>query len=145
MVKTHKGFFKPKNPEKYKGNPTNIVYRSSWELKFMIWCDNTAAVTQWSSEEIVIPYKSPLDGKWHRYFPDFYIVTKEGTKLIEIKPHKETQQPDPQKYKTKKRFLTESITFAKNMAKWKAAEEYCADRKWKFVTMTEKELGIGRK
>lgn len=141
------GFFKPKNPQKYKGDPTNIVYRSGWELKLMLYLDSRKDVISWGSEEIIIPYRSPIDGKIHRYFPDF-IVTKinnEGKKetaVIEVKPYYQTLPPENSKNKSKKRFLTEVYTWGLNEAKWKAAKEYCKDRGWSFHIFTEKELGI---
>ena len=55
----YSGYFKPKNPTKYRGNPTNIVYRSLWERKFMVFCDNNPSILQWGSEEIIIPYRAP--------------------------------------------------------------------------------------
>ena len=70
---TYKGKFKPKNPTKYQGDIKEIVYRSSWELKMMKYCDTTKSIIEWGSEELVIPYVSPWDGRYHRYFPDFYI------------------------------------------------------------------------
>jgi hypothetical protein len=139
------GKFKPKNYKKYKGDPTTIVYRSGWELKFMNWCDGDRSVVSWSSEEVVIPYKCPTDNKVHRYFPDFWLKIKEptGTQeyLVEVKPLKQTQQPKPQKRQTK-RYITEVLTYAKNDAKWRAAQEYCDDRKWNFRIITERELRI---
>ena len=142
----YKGKFRPSEPKKYKGDPTNIVYRSLWELKFMRYCDSNKNVVKWSSEEIVIPYKSPLDNRFHRYFPDFYLKYKdvEGKmieKVIEIKPAAQVKEPKIQKRKTKK-YVTEVVNYAKNQAKWMAAEEFCKDRRWKFQILTEKELGI---
>jgi len=141
MMKTNmasiKGFFKPKNPQKYKGDPTNIVYRSGWELKLMLYLD---------SEEIVIPYRSPIDNKIHRYFPDFIVtkINKEGKKetaLIEVKPYKQTIPPTKQSNITRK-YLTEVKNWGVNEAKWNAAKSYCEDRGWSFHIFTEKELGI---
>ena len=63
---TYKGFFKPKNPQKYRGDPTNIIYRSGWELKLMLYLDEHKDVVNWGSEELIIPYRSPIDGKVHR-------------------------------------------------------------------------------
>ena len=144
--KSYSGRFKPSNPGKYKGDPTNIIYRSLWERKFMVWCDLNENVLEWGSEEIIIPYISPVDGRVHRYFPDFYVRarTRDGrsTKLIiEVKPKSQTQPPKKQKRVTKK-YLTEVKTYAVNDAKWKAAREYCADRKMSFVILTEKELKV---
>ena len=152
MAKYHQGRYRPKNPDKYIGDPTNIIYRSSWELRLMSYLDKQPNVIRWGSEELVIPYKSPLDNKYHRYFTDFYVekLNKEGKKetvVIEVKPKKETLPPDASKGKTKtgkkkKRFIQEALTWEKNKAKWKAANEFCKDRGWKFVIMTEYELGI---
>ena len=76
----YSGLYKPVNPKKYRGNPTRIIYRSMWEKKFMIFCDHTSTIVEWGSEEIIIPYRSPIDGRVHRYYPDFYIkiLTKSG-------------------------------------------------------------------
>jgi len=143
---TYKGYFKPKNPQKYKGDPTNIVYRSRWELKFMSYVDNHDDIISWSSEEVIVPYISPVDGKRHRYFPDFLItkINNEGKKetlMIEIKPFKQTKPPEIQTKKTKT-YLNEVFTWGINSAKWAAAEEYCKDKGYKFVIMTENELGV---
>lgn len=140
------GRFSPRNPNKYAGDVTNIIYRSSWERRAMVYFDTNENVLQWSSEEIVIPYISPLDDRIHRYFPDFCIRTrqKDGsnkTFLIEVKPYKQTQPPEPGKKATRK-YITEIATWGVNEAKWKAAKEYCADRNWEFTIITEKELGI---
>lgn len=142
----YQGYFKPKNPQKYKGDPTNIIYRSSWELKLMRFLDERKDIIKWSSEEIIIPYRSPIDGKWHRYFPDFLVtkINKDGileTALIEVKPKSQTQPPKRQN-KITKRYLTEVKTWGVNEAKWKAALEFCKDRGWSFHIFTEKELGI---
>ncbi|NBT09027.1 MAG: head completion protein [Chitinophagia bacterium] len=139
---SYKGFFKPKNPQKYRGNPTNIVYRSSWECKMMTYVDQHPDVVEWGSEEFSIPYVSPIDGKIHRYFPDFWIKKKDNEILVvEIKPSVQTKPPKPQKRITK-RYVTEVRTWGINSAKWKAAKSYCDDRKWKFIIMDEYNLGI---
>lgn len=143
---SYKGSFRPRNPEKYQGNPNNIVYRSLWELKLMRYLDDHSEVISWGSEEIAIPYRSPVDGKIHRYFPDFVVKkkNKDGTTstiMIEVKPRAQTIEPKVQKKATKK-YINEVMTWGVNQAKWKAAENYCQDRMWKFQLMTEKELGI---
>lgn len=150
MGKYYQGRFKPKNPQKYAGDPTNIIYRSRWELVLMSYLDKHSKVIEWSSEEVVIPYKSPIDGRWHRYFMDFKVkqINNEGvqeTILIEVKPKKQTRPPDMKKTKTgkpTKRYLQEVQTWGVNEAKWKAAIEYCKDRKWKFQIFTEDNLGV---
>ena len=146
---SYKGKFQPKNTQKYVGNPTNIVYRSLWERKFMIYCDTNENVLEWGSEEIAIPYRSPVDGKIHRYFPDAYIKVKEPDGnikkyLIEIKPHKQTMPPKKPQRQTKG-YIYEAYEYAKNQSKWEAATEYCKDRGWTFKILSENELGIGKK
>lgn len=143
---SYKGKFRPSYPSKYKGDPTNIIYRSLWELRFMNWCDRNENIIEWGSEEFCIPYISPLDNRIHRYFPDFYmkVIESNGSKksyVIEVKPKNQVTGPKKQQRKTK-RYLAEVMEFAKNKAKWKAAEEFCADRLWEFKIVTEKELGI---
>jgi hypothetical protein len=140
----HQGKFKPINPTKYLGDPTNIIYRSSWERQCMIYFDNNPNIVQWGSEEVVIPYRSPLDKRVHRYFVDFVVKakTKDGkvqTSLVEVKPYKQTQSPKIQKRKTRK-YLNEVTTYLVNEAKWKAAESFCKERKWNFQIITEHEL-----
>jgi hypothetical protein len=143
---SYKGKFRPSNYQKYKGDPTNIIYRSLWELKFMNWCDKNENILEWGSEEFWIPYVSPIDNRVHRYFPDFYLKVKEQNGsikkyVIEVKPLKQTVEPQPSKRKTKK-YLYEAMEYAKNQAKWKAAREFCEDRRYEFKIITEKELGI---
>jgi len=142
----YRGKFRPKNPQKYRGDPTNIIYRSLWERNCMRYFDENPNVLKWSSEEVIVPYKSPIDGRYHRYFPDFLIrvKNKQGqleTIMIEVKPYKETREPKPQKRLTKN-YLYEVKTWGINKSKWEAAIQFCKDRKWKFMIITEKELGI---
>ena len=107
----------------------------------MNWCDMNDDVSEWSSEEVVIPYRSPLDKRIHRYYIDFCIKIRNRTYLIEVKPERFTREPSIPKRKTK-RFLNEVAQYAVNQAKWKSAREFCADRNWEFKIITEKELGI---
>ena len=141
---SYKGWFTPRNPSKYKGDATNIVYRSSWELRVMKYLDEQPNVIWWASEELPIPYKSPIDQKVHRYFPDFIArirqVNKEITVVIEVKPFNQTQMPK-QKRKTQK-FLQEIATYAINQEKWRAADLFCKEHGWQFKIITEKELGL---
>lgn len=144
---TYKGIFKPDNPSKYKGDPTNIVYRSGWELKFMRYLDHHQNVLEWSSEELHVPYHSPVTGRVHRYFPDFIVKkrSKDGTieiLMIEIKPKVQTEPPKVQSKPRGKKYIKEVYTWAVNSAKWDAARNYCLNKGWKFVIMTEKELGV---
>ena len=142
----YSGKFSPKNTNKYLGDPTNIWYRSLWERRVMVHLDGNPNVIEWSNEEIVIPYLSPVDGKWHRYFPDFFVRIKnrEGlteAMILEVKPKSQSVPPKVQNRVTK-RYIREVVTYGINEAKWKAADEYCKDRKWKFMVITEDQLGI---
>ena len=142
----YKGRYTPKNPKKYKGDHHNIVYRSLWERKFMVYCDNSDNILEWGSEEIIIPYLSPWDGKLHRYFPDFYIKVRQASGnikkfIIEVKPKKQTKPPKPVHRKTKK-WLNEVRTYSINEAKWKSASEWCSNNDMEFKILTEEELGI---
>lgn len=143
---SYKGKFTPTQSNKYKGDSRNIIYRSLWELKFMKWCDRNANILEWGSEEFFIPYISPKDNRVHKYYPDFIIKVKESTNkiktyVIEVKPKKQTEPPKKRKRVTKS-YIYECTTFAVNQAKWKAAKEFCDDRRIEFKIITEKELGI---
>ena len=143
---SYKGKYYPSFPRKYKGDPTNIIYRSLWERKFMVYCDKNQNILEWASEEIAIPYRSPIDNRVHRYFPDFYMKVKETNGkiknyVIEVKPAKQTKPPAKPKRQTKG-YIREAYEYARNQAKWKAAREYCADRMWEFKVITEKELDL---
>ena len=137
----YKGKFIPKNLKKYKGNPLKIIFRSLWERKIMQWCDQNSQIIEWASEVVTIPYLCPTDRKKHKYFPDFYIKSINNgtikTQIIEVKPKKQTQPPKFSGKISKKRLIRESKSWAKNQAKWKAANEYCKDRKWEFHIITE--------
>ena len=142
----YKGKFRPSIPKKYRGDYTNIIYRSLWEPKFMKYCDSNPNILEWGSEEVIVPYRSPIDNRYHRYFPDFYIKVRESTgkikrMIIEIKPQKQCVEPKVQKRKTKS-YVYQVCEYARNQAKWEAAKEFCEDRKWEFKVLTENELGI---
>ena len=141
--KPYQGKYPIKNYQKYKGNPNNIIFRSGWELRFMVYCDNNPAVVQWNSEETVIPYLSPKDNMIHRYFPDFWIKvqTESGFQecLVEVKPKHQCKPPVLKKRKTK-RFLMEQLTYEVNQAKWAAAEAYCSKNNMRFIVLTEDDL-----
>ena len=138
----HKRKYTPIFPEKYTGDPTNIIMRSSWETMFASWCDKNPSVVKWSSEETIIPYRCPTDNHIHRYFVDFKITVNTGkTYLVELKPYKQTQLPEYPGKRTQ-RYLIESLTFMKNQAKWEAATNYAKDRGWEFKIITEHELGL---
>jgi len=137
----YKGRYKPKHPKKYIGNPTKVIYRSLLEKRFMLYCDKTDNILEWGSEEIIVPYKSPIDNRIHRYFTDFIVKlkNKDGiieTLLIEVKPKKQCSPPK----KKSKRFLSEMKTYAINTAKWKSATEYAENKGWRFIIITDETL-----
>lgn len=142
---TYHGRFTPKYPNKYKGDPTNIIYRSSWEQHVMRQLDLHPQVEWWASEELPIKYFSPVDKKTHRYFPDFIVKVRRSngsssTYILEVKPQAQTTLRTT-KRQTRK-FLEEAKTYAINQAKWKAADEFCKDNGWTFKVITENDLGL---
>jgi len=149
MSKTLQGKFKPRNPEKYKGNPTEIYYRSSWEKLCMNYFDLREDVQSWQSEEKCIWYADPVSKKNRRYFPDFIIKykNKDGilvTEVIEVKPYKQVVGPPQNPKRRTKSWVNEVKTYLTNQAKWKAATNWCEDRGYNFRIITEKELGLSK-
>jgi hypothetical protein len=148
MGKYFKERFKPRFPEKYRGDPTEIIFRSSWEFAVMRKFDDDPNVLQWSSEEQAILYTSPLDNKLHRYFPDFIVKKKtpEGVKtfMIEVKPEKQCKPPKAQQ-KATKGYINEMATFAVNQCKWEAARKYCARMGMIFEVWDEYSIGIKKR
>jgi hypothetical protein len=143
---SYKGKYQLKNPSKYKGNPTLVIYRSLWERSYMKKLDLNENILEWSSEEIALPYKSPLDNRIHKYYPDFYVKERlsDGTikkYIVEIKPKKQTLEPKVPKRKTKG-YLYEVMEYAKNQSKWNSAREYCKDHGYEFKILTEDDLNI---
>jgi len=141
----YKGKYKIKNPDKYAGNPNTVVFRSLWERNTFRWCENNPKVKLWNSEEIVVPYKSTVDKRLHRYYVDLLIqMDNKQTYLIEIKPKKETMPPPKRSRKTRK-YINEQLTYIKNNDKWEAADQFAKHKGWKFQVWTEetlKNLGI---
>ena len=142
----YSGKFRPRFPKKYKGDASKIVYRSSWEARCMNYFDLNENILWWASEEVIVPYKSPVDGRYHRYYPDFVINVRQRdgrtkTLMIEVKPENQKNAPKVRARKTKK-YINEVVTYAVNQAKWDAATEYCNDRMWEFKVLTEKDMGI---
>ena len=144
---TYKGRYFPTNPKKYRGNPNQIIYRSLWERKVMVYCDKNDAILEWGSEEIIVPYLSPWDGRIHRYFPDFYMKVRQAdgsTKkfIIEVKPKKQCSPPNPNPNRRTKRWISEVRTWGVNEAKWKSAVDWCDNNGMEFKILTEDDLGI---
>lgn len=138
------GRFMPKNPQKYVGNVHNIMFRSSWEVRFMQWLDTNNAVLRWGSEELAIPYVNPIKidangrPKISRYFPDFIMLYRDSSgnikkEIIEVKPYKESVI-------TPKMSERDKMAYAVNQAKWKAASIFAESQGATFRVVTEKSL-----
>jgi len=148
--KTNKGIrqgkFIPRNPKKYRGDPSNIIYRSSWEYRVCVKLDLNDNIVEWASEEFFIPYRIPGQERIRRYFPDFWYRTKDDrVVVIEVKPYKETIPPKVSKRKKKETLLAEAATWEKNQAKWAAAEKFCQSKGWTFQKLTEYDLKLKTK
>ena len=143
----YRGKYIPINPKKYKGNPSNVVYRSLWERKLMVYCDMNDKILEWGSEEIIIPYISPWDGKIHRYFPGFYMKVKQvdgsiKRLIVEVKPKYQCKPPVTNPSRKTKKWLNEVKTYTINQAKWKYANEFCELNDMEFKVLTEDHLNI---
>lgn len=140
------GYFTPRHPEKYKGDVQKIRYMSMWELKFDQFLDNNTNVIEWNSEEIAIPYVKPTTGRVHKYYPDYWVKYRD-TKgkiqqaIIEIKPENQSKAPRRGRKKDST-FLRESLTYAVNIAKWRAATQFCNKYGMKFRLVSENKLFI---
>lgn len=135
----YQGRFAPKNCNKYKGDPTNIIARSGWEYKVFQWLDENPQVLEWASEEVVIPYVCVTDKQFHRYFPDIYVKFQNGDRyIVEIKPYDQTQEPKPRR--ATKSYIDEVFAYGKNFSKWSAAKKFAEMNGYKFQIWTENEL-----
>ena len=142
---SYKGKYIPSNPKKYKGNSTQVIYRSLWERKVMVYCDRNDKIIEWGSEEVIIPYRSPWDGKIHRYFPDFYMKVEQKSGnvkkfLIEVKPKSQCKSPVKNPKRKTRNWYKQVKAWGINQAKWKSAEEYCKDKGMEFKILTEDHL-----
>lgn len=148
---SYKGKFRPINPDKYRGDSNNIIYRSLLERRFMTFCDTNPNVLEYASEEFFVRYYSPVDKKYRRYFPDFWIRYKNSKgviieKVIEVKPFSQCSPPKPDlKQRKPRRYLNEMKTYLINTAKWDAAKKLCEENNMEFEILTEKELSRGKK
>ena len=141
----YKGKYIPINPKKYVGNSSQVIYRSLWERKLMVYCDRNEKVIEWGSEEVIVPYRSPWDGKMHRYFPDFYMKVKQGNGtykkfIIEVKPKAQCKEPIKTPKRKTRKWYKEVQTWGINQAKWKSAIDYCENRGMEFKILTEDHL-----
>lgn len=134
------------NPHKYIGNPSDIVFRSSWEYSFCVYLDKNEKILRWSCEQPVITYQD-LRNKVHRYYPDFFYEIMVGDDpnnfkrvIVEIKPGSELYPPKKPEKETGKKL--ESYEYAvrthiKNKLKWEAAVNYAKKHKMEFIIITE--------
>lgn len=160
MSRYNQGYFTPKNPEKYIGNPNKIRYMSSWELYFNKMLDMNPNILRWSSENIKIPYIKPTNKKPSIYLPDYFIEYRDvngniNKEIIEVKPHKEAKQATfliennfqslpPIRSKKPKNRTYEQAMMLINAAKWKAAINFCHKYNMKFRVVTENQLFSGK-
>jgi hypothetical protein len=143
------GKYKPRNPKKYNGDCTNIVYRSSYELKMFEYCDLRENIIYWESEEKVIPYLDPITGRYKRYFPDIFMKYKDKNGeikkvLIEVKPKKDLIEPEKNPKRKTKSWVYRVQTWIRNQAKWEAARNWCKDRGIEFKIFTEVDIFGGK-
>lgn len=145
------GYYTPLNPDKYIGDTNNIIYRSSYEYKFCVYCDKNPRIVKWISEPMAIQYYNPMDKKMHKYYVDFFIKilnseSIEENVLIEVKPSSQLVQPVYEKKymkaKSLKNYNKSCEMYIQNMAKWKAAKEWAEQKNMKFMIITEKNLGL---
>lgn len=129
------GYINPSSCKKLFKSQSNepIIFRSSYERTFVYWLESCKDVKQWGSECLEIRYKY-IDGKTHRYYPDYVVEMMNGNKLvIEIKPKNQTVKP-----------LNENSSafemYVKNMCKWKAAKQFCESNGLKFQILTEETI-----
>lgn len=94
-----------------------FYYQSSYEDRFLNYCETTERVTSLEKSPFCIPYLGQ-DGTGHNYFPDFFI---NGSILIEIKPKS-------------------MLDFNNNRSKILAGFDFCEKNGYKFLVVTEKEL-----
>lgn len=144
MKTFRQGVFTPTYPEKYRGNASQIYYRSSWELAMNKFLDTNPHILRWSSEEIKIPYVKPTDGKVHHYYPDYWVEYRNRSgdvvqEIVEVKPAAQTRPPTT-RGKARKTILFEQTAWAVNRAKWSAAVKWCEQRGLKFRVITENGL-----
>ena len=141
-TRSYKGRYKPSNPKKYKGDPSNIIYRSLWERRVMVYLDTNPNIMEWKSEEFCIAYNNPITGGMSRYFPDIWIKYRNNKniitqKVIEVKPKKYTKPPPKNPKRKTKVLKNDVLEYVKNRAKWEAAERYCKKRGFEFQILTE--------
>lgn len=127
------GYINPQSCQKlFEGlKYEKIIYRSSYEKKFINWLENSKDVYKWGSECIKIPYLLITDQKYHTYYPDYVVeMTNGDIYVIEIKPANQTKKPETDNSWASREYI-------KNMCKWKATVEFCKSKNYKFKILTE--------
>ena len=142
MPRYKQDYYMVKNHTKYIGKNLRIPYRSSYELHLHQFFDNNPNVIQWGYESFSVPYIKPTDNRVHQYIPDYYVKyrNKHGEileEVIECKPQSQTRQTRSRNPKYR---LVEQVTYAINIAKWRACEAYCKKRNMKFRIVTERSI-----
>lgn len=138
------GYYTVINKDKYIGDASKIIFRSSWEKKYCVYCDTSPNVIEWTSEPFSVQYFNPIDQKLHKYYPDFLIKIKRNgvieRVIVEVKPTKYLKKPEIPKKKSKKAlnaYYYQANEFIKNMAKIKAVQSACIENNLKFEIVTE--------
>lgn len=165
-AKTKQGYAVIANTDKYVGDPSKIIYRSTWEFAFIKYCDASPSVVKWSSEPIAVKYfdkvsklvecqKYKLDpnnpSNWiqKNYYIDFWCMVDNGNgeikKLfIEIKPSNKLVKPVPPPKDASPSVIKKFNTIAKeyliNEEKFKAMKKYAESNGAEFHIFTEKTL-----
>jgi len=169
--RTHQGYYVIKNREKYIGDPSLAIYRSSWEYGFMKWCDYSPSVKRWSSEPFKVPYydrvsklaeckrmgldpNNPRNWTVKNYNLDFWCEIDKGDHIekwfVEIKPKDKLRKPVPpsnsSSLKEIRRFNILAKEYLLNEAKFAALNEWAQKNNAKFYIFTEESLQkvIGR-
>lgn len=131
----NQGYINPTSCKKLFPTMTKqeIIYRSSYEKKFITWLESNKSVKYWGSECLKIPYLY-IDGKMHNYYPDYFIEMVDGSCIVvEIKPHNQTIKPINENCWVYKEYT-------KNMCKWRATKEFCDAKGYQFKILTEKSI-----
>jgi len=146
--KFRQGLYKVIHPEKYVGDVNNVIYRSGWEKKFCIYCDNQPSIIEWSSEPFKIKYLNGSTFKEHTYYTDFYIKIQDSSDkskkyIVNINQESQNKKPEIQSKRTLKALNSYKYNldqYVKNQSKWVEAKRACEDAGFEFMVITEKFL-----
>lgn len=96
---------------------TKFYYQSSYELKFLQFCESSSKITVLEKSKFVISYIDK-NGKQRKYFPDFLA---NGKILVEIKPES-------------------MLGYNNNEEKIQFAKKYCSENGLEYKLLMEEEL-----